>query len=157
MLCDLGWVIKMELYEALQLTDRGMVALVGGGGKTSLMHKLAAECAQRGKRALVTTSTKMFVSQLASYGRLIIEQQIDSLLQEMKRVLTECNIVAAASDIIKGINKAVGFTGDTLDKIFRTGLFDFILVEADGARRLPLKVPGRVSRFCLLWQPMCLL
>ena len=131
----------MELYEALQLTDRGMAAFVGGGGKTSLMLKLAAECAQRGKRELVTTSNNMFISQLESCGWLIIEQQIDRLLQEMKRDLTECNIIAAASTVIEESNKAAGFTGEALDNIFRTGLFDFILVEADGARRLPMKAP----------------
>ncbi|HHW29823.1 MAG TPA: putative selenium-dependent hydroxylase accessory protein YqeC [Syntrophomonadaceae bacterium] len=131
----------MELYEALQLTDKGMVAFVGGGGKSSLMLKLATECAQRDKRVLVTTSTKMFISQLESCGCLIIEQQIDRLLQEMERVLTECNIIAAASTVIEVNNKAVGFTAETLDKILKTGLFDFILVEADGARRLPLKAP----------------
>lgn len=131
----------MELYEALQLTDRGMVAFVGGGGKSSLMLKLAAECAQRGKKVLVTTSTKMSISQLASFGRLIIEQQIDRLLQGMERALTECNIIGAAATVIEENNKAVGFTEETLDKLFSTGLFDFVLVEADGARRLPFKAP----------------
>ncbi len=129
----------MVIYEALQLIDRGMVAFVGGGGKSSLMLKLAAECAQRGKRVLVTTSTKMFVSQLQNCGHFIIEQEQEKLLQ--KTGATDSAIIAAASGLIKENNKVVGFSSETLDNIFKTDLFDFILVEADGSRRLPMKAP----------------
>lgn len=132
----------MELFEALQLKDREMIAFVGGGGKTSLMHKLAFECTRRGKSVLVTTSTKMFISQLEGCGRLVLEQNVDNLLRELESSLNDCPVTAAASAVAaENDNKAVGLSRETLDYIFRTDIFDFILVEADGSRGLPMKAP----------------
>lgn len=131
----------MELFKALQLKDKAMVALVGAGGKTSLMLKLASESARRGSRVLVTTTTKMLTSQLEGCGTLILEQDSDKLLQELN-LSPDISLVTAAAAAVNKQNKVVGFSCETLDAIYRAGIFDFILVEADGARGLPLKAPA---------------
>ncbi len=48
----------MDLTEAFALPNQSIVALVGGGGKTSLMFSLAREARDRGRSALVTASTR---------------------------------------------------------------------------------------------------
>jgi len=49
--------MRMLYAELLGLVSGDVVALVGSGGKTSLLFRLAAE--NRGRRALVSTTTKM--------------------------------------------------------------------------------------------------
>ena len=55
----------MKLKDAWGMTDDEVVALVGGGGKTSAMFRLAREIAQAGGRAITTTTTRIFAAQIA--------------------------------------------------------------------------------------------
>ena len=53
---------NLNLIEALQIGEESeLVAFIGGGGKSSLMFKLAS---QLQKRVLLTTSTRMFAKQI---------------------------------------------------------------------------------------------
>lgn len=50
----------MDLTEALQLlSGKGVTAIDGEGGKTSLMYRAAEEYARRGQRVILTTSTRI--------------------------------------------------------------------------------------------------
>ena len=49
-----------SLGQALMLGDGGVISLVGAGGKTSLMFKLAHELSKTGEPVLTTTTTKIF-------------------------------------------------------------------------------------------------
>ena len=53
---------RPTLWEALKLsTERHrVIALTGGGGKTSVMFRLADELADMGKTVIVTTTTHIF-------------------------------------------------------------------------------------------------
>ena len=55
----------MKLTEALDVADNEVVALVGGGGKTSAMFRLAREIATAGGNAITTTTTRIFAAQIA--------------------------------------------------------------------------------------------
>ena len=48
-----------------------MVALVGGGGKTSAVGLLAGELASRGRRVLVATTTAMFLREMTAVGPVV--------------------------------------------------------------------------------------
>ncbi|MBW2491457.1 MAG: putative selenium-dependent hydroxylase accessory protein YqeC, partial [Deltaproteobacteria bacterium] len=50
----------VSLKEGLMLEGGSVVSLVGGGGKTSLMFKLARELSMAGDTVLTTTTTKIF-------------------------------------------------------------------------------------------------
>ena len=50
---------EKDLFSALALGQREHVALVGGGGKTTLMFALAGELLQAGKKVITTTTTKI--------------------------------------------------------------------------------------------------
>ena len=48
------------IAEALGLPERGLLSLVGAGGKTTVMFRLAAELNARGLRVACATTTKIF-------------------------------------------------------------------------------------------------
>ena len=57
--------LTLTLTEALGIVADDVVALVGGGGKTTAMFRLAREIAERGEQALTTTTTHIFGEQIA--------------------------------------------------------------------------------------------
>jgi probable selenium-dependent hydroxylase accessory protein YqeC len=146
----------MKLFDALKLEDGELVCFVGAGGKTGLMLQLATECTSRNQRVLVTTSTRMFARQLQTCGQLVLEQDEGKLLRRLDDAGPDCvrNVCAcpipgtaggrilAAGAGLTADGKIVGLSSETLNAIHLAGLFDSILVEADGARGKPLKAPA---------------
>lgn len=119
----------MELWESLGLNmerDR-LIALVGGGGKTTLLYALAREAWGRGRRVIVTTTTHI----LPHPGILLAGDK-----ETLMRGLAEKGIAMAgrlAPDGKVGMAEDIGGWA---------GLGDIILIEADGSRGLPLKAPA---------------
>ena len=107
-----------DLREISCLTDAivpaPITAFVGGGGKTSSMLTMGTELAQRGKRTVMTTTTRIMpfretlpknltcVGRPAEHGKLQAVEHPDVLRQQ----------------------------------------YDFVLIEADGSRGLPIKAPA---------------
>lgn len=139
----------MKLVEALNLKDKGLLSAVGGGGKTSLIFKLARELKTRGKTVLITTTTKIYLPYTESDIALLIENDCRKALKLMKQGLISdqisgvknSKIIVCGRKTLKG-EKMEGINTDTADGIFSDGIFDFILVEADGAKRKPVKAPA---------------
>ena len=50
-----------SFLDACGLSEGAVVSIVGAGGKTSLMFRLAREVRERGKSCLVTTSTRILI------------------------------------------------------------------------------------------------
>lgn len=128
-----------SLHEGFALCRRELVCLVGAGGKTSLLRRLAREIATDSGRVLVTTSTRMLRSELESCGPLVIESNSDALLRALRVQHAQ---VTAAAGAIGPDGKAVGLGVSELDRIYESGIFGHILVEADGARGRDLKAPA---------------
>jgi molybdenum cofactor cytidylyltransferase len=137
----------MNLIHALKLnldpTRPDVVALVGGGGKTSTLFRLANEIASRGERVITTTTTRIFAAQMAqSPARLaVIDGRLDwGRLDGILAEHGQCLLVM----VVEG-TKAVGLDPRIVDELTRRAV-DFnlaaILVEADGSRNLPLKAPA---------------
>jgi len=127
------------LYEALSLGSRELVCLVGAGGKTSLLRRLAMEDPPDSARLLVTTSTKMLRSELESCGPLVLEPDGSVLLRAL--AVRDAPVISAARALTPD-GKAAGLSVGVLDRIYDSGCFRHILVEADGARGRDLKAPG---------------
>lgn len=105
-----------------------IIAVVGSGGKTTLIKKLAEQYHSEGKTVLVTTTTHMFI-------------EADTLLSDdagtIIEALRETEYVTAGvpeGEKIKALSK------DTFYKV--SACADVVLVEADGSKRLPLKFPN---------------
>ena len=131
----------MKLIDSLGLQDKELVAFVGGGGKSSFMRALAEECQQRGYRVLVTTSTKMYRWQLEGQAPLVVEEESRKLLARIEGFMLERKVIAAGRGIAPD-DKIVGLAEETIHSLQQSGLFDMVLVEADGAKGKPIKAPN---------------
>lgn len=109
---------------ALLAVERGVTALIGGGGKTTLMYTLAEELRRRGT-VIVTTSTH--IQRPEQYPVL-------TAADDVAAALAEHGAVCVAGETAEGKLCAPALSFEVL-----AALADFVLVEADGSRRLPLK------------------
>lgn len=127
----------MDLIDILELKNKGMISLVGGGGKTTTMFKLGEELKKEGYRVLLTTTTAIGEPKTKEYDYYFIGEIAKDFIP------TEASITLYADE--KNKNKLYG--GDTkyLDKLLEDNKFDFIVVEADGAKMLPIKAPNKTE------------
>lgn len=109
---------------ALLAVEKGVTALIGGGGKTTLMYTLAEELRRRGT-VIVTTSTH--IQRPEQYPVL-------TAADDVAAALAEHGAVCVAGETAEGKLCAPALSFEVL-----AALADFVLVEADGSRRLPLK------------------
>lgn len=125
--------------ECLGLAGRELVSLVGAGGKTSLMEALGRELAWAGQRVVMTTTTRIF----RPGQPVIIEPDPPALIDRLSRELLpgEAVTVAAGEESAGGQTKLVGLTPETVDDLWQARAAEFVVVEADGSRRLPVKAP----------------
>lgn len=115
----------MQIHPLLHI-GRGVTALIGGGGKTTLMLTLAAELCKKGT-VIITTSTK--ICPPAEFETLLdpSDEELAAKIKE-KRVLC----VASTGPMGKLCAPKMGF-----EKL--ATFADYIIVEADGAKMLPIK------------------
>ena len=109
---------------ALLEVEKGITALIGGGGKTTLMYTLAEELRPRGT-VIVTTSTH--IQRPEQYPVL-------TAADDVAAALAAHGAVCVAGETAEGKLCAPALSFETL-----AALADFVLVEADGSKRLPLK------------------
>lgn len=156
-----------SLAEALGI-ERGVSAIIGSGGKTSLLTALSLELSKKG-RVILTTSTHIFpfphcenilfcaiaenetnakafpctsIPENASV-KTILFQHSDKEEDLKEKVLSLWNpkenpILCLGSPGEKGKLSPPPLSFRTLE-----GMADFVLVEADGSKRLPGKAHGK--------------
>ena len=123
---------------ALDLNGPGLVAAVGGGGKTSFLFRLAEECRSQGKTVALTTTTHM--ARQADCPLLV-----GASWEEIRATLQREQVALIGEEDPETPWKIAGVDGETLDFLRRTA--DLVLVEADGAKKKPLKAPAE-------WEPV---
>ena len=116
------------LFKYLQ-DKKHIVSLVGAGGKTTVMYQLAEHFASLGKKVLVTTTTHIF-------------QPACNFAQSLAEVeaLWQAGSYAVVGNIEAGTDKLTQLPADVFETY--SALADLVLVEADGAKRLPCKAPA---------------
>ena len=132
----------VSLREGLMLGDGGVISLVGAGGKTSLMFKLAHELALAGESVLTTTTTKIYEPRPEQSINLIISDSVSRVLEQAQEALKNHPHITAAFEKLPDQRKLRGFTPEFVQAIWHSHLFRWILVEADGAAGRPLKAPA---------------
>ena len=112
----------MEFCGALKI-PKGVTAVTGSGGKTTLLHTLADELPGR---IILCTTTKMFPSD--TY-KTLYDPSADTVRGDWARV------------VCVGSPAENGKIGPCASLSIRelAELADYVLVEADGSKRLPLK------------------
>lgn len=125
----------MKLYKefSLNINNPEVISFVGGGGKTTSIRVLANELADLGLKALITTTTMIFDS-IEDDGDYFFIKDISKNFQPTKGTIT------IFGDHIRD-GKLIGSSIDKIDEIKNRNLFDYILIEADGAKRKPIKAP----------------
>ena len=105
---------------------RGVTALIGSGGKTTLMETLAEELRGVG-RVIMTTTTHIRRPEHC-------EVLTDADEEAVRRALARARIICVTGREKDGKLCAPPLSMETL-----AALADYVIVEADGAKRLPLK------------------
>jgi probable selenium-dependent hydroxylase accessory protein YqeC len=121
---------------------QGVISFVGGGGKTSLMFHLAGLLALSGFRVLTTTTTRIFIPTPEQSDTVIVDGNPHSVLRLASCGLKNSGQITAAAMHMAERGKLKGFDPNDIKVFEESGLFDWILVEADGAAGRPLKAPA---------------
>lgn len=125
------------LWEALafDMESVKIISITGAGGKTSVMFRLAEELKAMGKRVIVTTSTHIFYPD---------KYQVEILTDasELEHIAWKDQILVVGGRVEDGEKgrKLAGMRGPCIGRL--KDWCDVVLIEADGSRRLPLKVPA---------------
>lgn len=116
------------------LSPRELISLTGGGGKTTLLFALARRLRENAE-VVTTTTTHICPPDPEESERLMLGP---GRREEWRAALREAGHVTIASSLEES-GKLRGFSRETIDDFFREELAPFILVEADGAKRMPFK------------------
>lgn len=109
-----------------------ITCVVGSGGKTTLIHALADAYRKEGKKVLITTTTHMRIEEDT-----LVTDDSDQIIEQ----LTLQGYAFAGTMCNSGENNKIGpLSSETFQKV--SSYADEILIEADGSRQLPLKVPN---------------
>jgi probable selenium-dependent hydroxylase accessory protein YqeC len=122
------------------LEGGGVVSIVGAGGKTSLMFRI--ELIEAGESVLTTTTTKIEMPTKDQSPHVIRTASLEEILRKAKALRKNSLHISAVSKHDYFKMKLIGFKPEFIDDIWGTVLFNWILVEADGASRRPLKAPS---------------
>jgi probable selenium-dependent hydroxylase accessory protein YqeC len=125
----------MNIYEALEPQARGVLSLVGGGGKTTVMFRLAEEIPSS-YRVLVTTTTKIHLPPREKFPCFYIDNEGHG--EALTGVIQSGIRPVVARERIED-NKLKGIEPEQLPLLLEKYAVDFILVEADGSRGRSLK------------------
>lgn len=111
--------------------DHPVVSVTGAGGKTSSIRRLTGEYIRSGQKVIVMTTTHLMAEEEPWFLLEPSEEKMRELLETYSQVW-----VGTPAE-----NRRMGPVPDEfLNVIWNMELP--VLVEADGARQLPLKVPG---------------
>lgn len=105
-----------------------ITAVVGSGGKTSLIKEMAQTCRARGKSVFVTTTTHMFMEE-----ETLCTDDAAEIIARLK------DTGFAMAGIAEGV-KIKALSRETYDAACKAA--DVVLVEADGSKGLPFKYPN---------------
>lgn len=129
------------LVSALDLDSRELIALVGGGGKTSLLFALADELLRAGKKVVTTTTTKIWHREALRSPCIVFTRSAPSWRKRLMAGLQTHGQVFLAGDPLDS-GKVDGIGPSLVNDIYQEGEIDYIIVEADGAAGCPVKAPA---------------
>jgi len=108
-------------------------AVIGAGGKTTLSNSIGKRLSDMGRRVLFTTTTKI-----------LTPEDIPLYLGPGEGISLLGPFMAAAKSKQES-GKLEGYMPEDISAIVSLGLFDDIIVEADGAARKPVKAPNETE------------
>lgn len=134
------------LTEALGIHSKEVISLVGAGGKTTLMFRLAKELVLSGKRVVTTTTTKIFEPSLKETNFLFIDPEEEKIKDFVRTHLDQYRHITVAQGRIEP-KKLTGISPNLVEELWRLPGVDTIIIEADGAAGRTIKAPRE-------WEPV---
>lgn len=114
-----------KLYQLLEI-QKGITAIIGGGGKTTLLMNLAKELAQD-TSVIVATSTKIFKPDYC-------DALLNPTCEEISAALHKKSLLCVAS-----LHESGKLVAPQMSFAELSQLADYVLIEADGSKQLPIK------------------
>ena len=108
-----------------------IISIVGSGGKTTLVKKLATDYRAEGKKVFVTTTTHMYIEEDT-----LLTDDADTIISALREK------GFAMAGIPQG-EKIKALSRETFDAVCKH--VDVVLVEADGSKHMPLKFPNATA------------
>jgi molybdenum cofactor cytidylyltransferase len=130
----------MRLREALRVQRGDVIAFVGAGGKTSALFRLADELRAEGWRVLATTTT-WIASHEIEHAPLAARLTPDVTLKMIREWLNEYGFVLLYGHEDPEQHEIGGLHPVMIRELVDAVNSDVLLIEADGACRLPMKAP----------------
>lgn len=128
----------MNLFNALNIHPKDIIAIIGGGGKTSTMYALGEEAKNRGMKAILTTTTKIYYPRDEKL-KVIIDENIISSFKCISNQLEALHQIVVAKKLTEA-DKLIGIDKYLIPEFFKVGA-DLIIIEADGSAQKSLKAP----------------
>lgn len=123
--------VESHLLFSTLTKDRHCFSFVGAGGKSSLIEAMAAWGTKRGKKVLVTTTTHIFRPEPEKLAR---------TPKDLERIWDAGDWAVIGDVEMKQPQKLKMPDPDWMRQAMT--LADLVLIEADGSKRLPCKVPA---------------
>lgn len=131
--------VHKNLFEVLGLGEREHLAIVGAGGKTTLLLALAEKL--RDKKVVISTTTKIHLDEARKVGKTVITIQEPDWKYTLKDCLNRENQSVLVKQIMES-GKVDGIFPSIADEIFRDQEIAYLLLEADGAAGRLVKAPS---------------
>ena len=114
-------------------SEKEIITVIGAGGKSTCIRYLAEKYASMGKRVLVTTTTHM--------RRPLTGACLRGTAEEILQTLEGTGYAVAGIPLKEGsVDKIKGLPPEILSRVIAKA--DVTLIEGDGSRGLPVKVPA---------------
>jgi probable selenium-dependent hydroxylase accessory protein YqeC len=129
-----------SLTETLGIKAGDVISLVGAGGKTTLMFRLAKELSLSGKKVVTTTTTKILEPASGETGFLFVDSDGERIKDFLRGHLGQYHHITIASERLEP-GKLKGISPNLVDELTHSQGFDAVVIEADGAAGRPVKAP----------------
>jgi probable selenium-dependent hydroxylase accessory protein YqeC len=139
-------VAPHSLTESLDLRVREVISLVGAGGKTTFMFRLAKELLLAGKKVVTTTTTKILEPSSEETPCLFVHSDEEKLKELVLQHIDQFRHITLARETIE-LKKLKGISRDLVSLLWNSSEIDMMIIEADGAAGRPAKAPRE-------WEPV---
>ena len=125
--------VTTPLSTRMGLGTHELVAIVGAGGKTTILLTLGRELGASGRKVILTTTTRMAPDQITDPVC-----WSDDIVEVGAAIATGTPLFVLSGQTDHTI---IGLAPRSVDRLFATTPVDHVLVEADGARTMSIKAP----------------
>lgn len=132
------------LIDALAIFGREIVSIVGAGGKTTLMFRLAKELVLYGKNVLTVTTTKIMEPSREETPVVLIDKDEKRIKNYVLENIDHYHHITVGSERLP-MGKLKGISTSLVDELSTYKNIDVIIIEADGAAGRPIKAPREIE------------